>query len=191
MANDTQLHTKDVMGQRESYVTEIPPTLWITQTPPRKRTLGVQTLDNCQQCITQARQGSATVTTLIYHTQAPKGYKPMGRTCQKNGTMYTLCTQGEKVVCYKPETPEKLNVTLYTGFGQLYSGKVEGRHAYVNHTTALRQGGEKIILEFDACTAIDKPGRTGRVGCGSDSWKNTYKHNHKYLCGTDTTWITA
>ncbi|KAG8147189.1 hypothetical protein E2320_022732, partial [Naja naja] len=172
---DTQDLPKHTLGKRSSHF------------PDLTRDIS----DNYQQCITQTKQGLATVTTLVYHTQAPKDCKPMRTICQKNGTMYTLCTLRNKVVCYKPEIPEKLNVTLYTGFGQRYDGKIEGRFAYVNHTTVLRQGSEKIIWEFDACAVINEPGRPGKVGCGSDSWKNAYKHNHKYLCSTDTTWITA
>uniref|UniRef100_A0A8C6XT04 Envelope polyprotein n=1 Tax=Naja naja TaxID=35670 RepID=A0A8C6XT04_NAJNA len=113
-----------------------------------------------------------TTNTLIYHIQKPRGCTALQQTCQHNQTMYHLCNTTTGTVCYSPEAPIRLSVTALAGYSS-------NNLCYLNHTIVLKQGTTPAVIIIDACSAMDK---YSYAPCGSQAWRYTYQHNHKYIC---------
>lgn len=135
-------------------------------------------LKNCSQCITKVTQGSTTTFTLLHTNVPPQGAAKVG-TCIHHGTQYDIYKKDSTSWCSNPQAPTRIKISVFPA--------IEDQGKTPQNSTWAHQGDTEVEIEFDACQIIglDPLGK----GCGTEAWKNTYKHNHKYLCKQWVTWI--
>ncbi|XP_032082772.1 endogenous retrovirus group 3 member 1 Env polyprotein-like [Thamnophis elegans] len=132
---------------------------------------------NCSQCIIKVSKGSATTSTLIYSNIPPEGCTQDLPKCIFNRTEFSVCKQGNAVTCHSPAMLTKYNITIWAGLGIVAGSAGPAYLAYLNHT--IRSKAEQWTIGIDVCLAMDK---IAFRSCGSHAWRETYKHDHKYLC---------